>query len=96
MWRPEKWKNPNEEYYHLITDLPMTVQDAEYEAYEAGADAMLKALKCNGKEAVSLKNGVATFGQPSIKIGDIDYPLKGTFVFIPDDTIEVILDGERE
>ena len=37
-WRPEGWVNPNEEY-HDICDVP-TVQDAEYEAYEAGADAM--------------------------------------------------------
>ena len=42
MWRPKGWVNPNEEYYN-VCDVP-TVQDAEYEAYEAGADAMLKAL----------------------------------------------------
>ena len=41
-WRPEGWKNPNEEY-HDICDVP-TVQDAEYGAYEAGADAILDAL----------------------------------------------------
>ena len=39
MYRPEGWKNPNEEY-HNVCDIP-TVQDAEYEAFEAGADAML-------------------------------------------------------
>ena len=41
-FRPEGWKNPNEEYYN-VCDVP-TVQDGEYEAYEAGADAMIDAL----------------------------------------------------
>jgi len=39
MYRPIDWNNPHEEY-HNVCDIP-TVQDAEYEAYEAGADAML-------------------------------------------------------
>lgn len=44
-WRPKDWKNPNDEYHNAF-DIP-TVQDAEWEAYEAGADAMLEALKNN-------------------------------------------------
>ena len=45
-WRPEGWEKPNEEY-HDICDIP-TVQDAEYDAFEAGADAIVKAL-CTDK-----------------------------------------------
>jgi len=41
-WRPEGWENPHEEY-HDICDVP-TVQDAEYEAFESGADEMLEGL----------------------------------------------------
>lgn len=48
-WRPPDWKNPNE-VYHDAFDI-LTVQDAEYDAYEAGADALLEALFQMAKES---------------------------------------------
>lgn len=50
MYRPEGWKNPNKDYYHAFPDVP-SVQDVEYEAYEAGADAILEALWKMAKES---------------------------------------------
>ncbi len=50
MYRPEEWKNPNEKYYKALEHLDMlSVQDHEYEAYEAGADAMLAGLTKEGR-----------------------------------------------
>ena len=46
MHRPKNWENPFEEYHNAL-DVP-TVQDCEWEAFEAGADAMLEALKERG------------------------------------------------
>ncbi len=43
MWRRKGWKNPYAEYHNAFKGI-FTVQDAEYEAFEAGADAMLKAI----------------------------------------------------
>ena len=75
MHRPKDWKNPNEEYYGKC-DIP-TVQDAEYGAYEAGADAMLVALK---------EEGVFTYGHHTPDIDLNDAPeVSGYWVFIPGD-----------
>jgi len=76
MWRPKEWGNPNEEY-HNVCDVP-TVQDAEYEAYEAGADAMLEALKKD--------KHIMTPAQMELLLPDRKYPPRnGYLVFIPDE-----------
>jgi len=67
-YRPEGWKNPNEEYYNAC-DIP-TVQDAEYEAFEAGADAIIEGLRkggqptnrCNGRIGAKLLKRIRLSG----------------------------------
>ena len=44
MYRPKGWKNPNDVFHNALDGI-YSVQDAEYEAYEAGADAMYKSLQ---------------------------------------------------
>lgn len=80
-WRPEGWNNSS----NVIICGPLVVK---YIAFEAGADAMLEALR---------KQGVISFGRaitptPSqidgarlgITTSDIN-AVKGVLVFIPDD-----------
>ena len=76
-WRPEGWipKISFEEITHLKPSLVSMMTEKECKIYEAGADAMLEALK---KDGVHFKKGEwtddATF--------EVDNP--GTVVFIPD------------
>ena len=67
--RPEGFKNPHKKYYHAFVDVP-TVQDAEYEAFEAGASAMLEGLR---------KMGTHT------NVADDGLDIKGWRVFIPEE-----------
>lgn len=82
MYRPKNWKNPHEippprVYNNCLSELEFTkIYEAEcipvekHEAYEAGADAMLEALK---KEGVTLS------------IADQKIEIPGfVIVFIPD------------
>lgn len=82
-WRPEGWINPNEDY-HDICDVP-TVQDAEYEAFEAGADAMLKELR---KEGVVIKENDSVSFPPIDYIAWVHIYLQdGVLAFIPDEPL---------
>ena len=88
-WRPEDWQNP-----HLYYGSPHTMIDVESNknrlAFEAGADAMLEALKKQGINhrvyADHLRFG---FGRGAKvlegKEETVTYQgVKGTLVFIPD------------
>lgn len=92
-WRPEGWKNPY--YSHSNGDALMSMSEALYEpdkhkAFEAGADAMLEALKVRSgsrpmlraTERVDISYDPLTRRHVHIGervIGD------GKWVFIPDD-----------
>ena len=76
MWRPKNWKNPN----HLKdTDGDYYNQYPEFAIYEAGADAMLEALK---------DGGVFTYGYhtPDIELGDAKGE-SGYWCFIPHEEV---------
>ena len=52
MYRPEGWENPYPTYNDSQEELGNTCGfDCEYHAYEAGANAMLKALLAGGEYA---------------------------------------------
>lgn len=72
-WRPEGWENPF--IMRVSTDLASewadAIQDLRLQAYETGADAILKALR---HQKYSLEH-----------IYDEDKRHKGVRVFIPDD-----------
>ena len=73
-FRPKGWGNPKN---HCVR--PETCECDEYDAFEAGADAMLKALRQQG----------ATFGEHHTK-GVVRYLAShnpGTFLFIPDEEV---------
>ena len=76
MWRPEGWDNPCEEYKKYFGDIePSCVQEHEYYSYEAGADAMLDALK-------------KQFDSEHLKAYELHHMTQGcagTWVFIPDE-----------
>jgi hypothetical protein len=46
-WRPDGWKNPHDRKYlkKIHGNKPYQLQDYESHIFEAGADAMLEALK---------------------------------------------------
>jgi hypothetical protein len=76
-WRPEGWKNPYltiQEARELYGGLPFKYNPEERVAFEAGADAMLEAIK----------------KQPRVKylkcsIPNPAYPYPGAYYYIPDD-----------
>ena len=72
--RPPEWKNPNEKYHNAF-DIP-TVQDAEWEAYEAGADALLKLLRASGTKTDSFRTNHNPIYMSNPQ-------QKGVYVFIP-------------
>ena len=98
-WRPDGWKNPNgiELVRGHFSDGREYVHDPEpeHDAYEAGADAMLEALKKTGlygDEEPYWDFGPNFWGNPddgrSVNIGNLDNYLdieKGWLVFIPDE-----------
>ena len=47
-WRPEGWKNPNDKWPVQETYDEQQLRFAKGDAHEAGADALLKALKAKG------------------------------------------------
>lgn len=86
MWRPEGWENP---YISNWKDIPIVDEETtrtDRDLYfEAGADAMLEALK---KEATAL----IVPGDRKVHLKEEDgcsfaviIKRKGTLVFIPDD-----------
>lgn len=85
-WRPEEWSNP---YPKTIVDecSGIEVNSGKYPIFEAGADAMLKALRKRGKHITG--HGVKTVGDPSGYHYEED-PSTGfgcTEVFIPDEEV---------
>jgi hypothetical protein len=86
MWRPEGWKTPNivalkEVKAGLVTaDQVRYLTEQECKAYEAGADALLEALKKDGQFVNN--DGLKPYGMVlarSLKRGE-----KGWLAFIPD------------
>jgi len=79
-WRPEGWENPFTEDKHNDFE---SVDDS----YEAGADAMLEALKGDGLN-VDISAGVRVYigGKPNLLYRTKGTPTgKGKLVFIPDE-----------
>jgi hypothetical protein len=68
MWRPENWSNP----YHQEPQGNFVADEAnpKYCIYEAGADAMLEALR---KQGLKIPREMMSSGEPH------------TLVFIPDE-----------
>jgi hypothetical protein len=84
MWRPESWDNP---YGNLDTDIfgsPSIGEKIKFEAYEAGADAMLGALREQGVKAKTSAEDklVMAIDQIMMNLGQNE---KGKVVFIPDE-----------
>lgn len=80
-WRPEGWKNPYFRSGDFGDGQISWNEQPEFSTFEAGADAMLEALK---KEATYLKNdGTAPYGYVLGKI--LKLAEKGWLVFIPDE-----------
>ncbi len=88
MWRPDKWDNP----FHKTADYGHGKQswneEPEFTAFEAGADAMLEALK-KKKDTVRLKfdgtSRIPAHGDyPEIIIEGKPYD-KGWMVYVPEE-----------
>lgn len=79
-WRPENWKNPfvNPIYYDLLMTKE-TLEDFK-QTFEAGADAMLKALREDGGHRVLPQDN-----EIPVKLNQL-FPKVGWVVFIPDDS----------
>lgn len=80
-WRPEGWGNPYPDGTEVVLTEKHLIQAMEYpqsnyEVYDAGADAMLDALRKTGEHRES-KWVDDTFG--------LHTEIAGTLVFIPDD-----------
>ena len=75
-WRPETWKNP---YQHAASIPQNKFFNRDYYIYEAGADAMLEALKKEGRYYKWKR--IATVKVPSL----YQEQWKGWFTFIPDE-----------
>ncbi len=62
MWRPKDWKNP-----HIGNCCPEGgCETCEIDAYEAGADAMLEALRKQGGHTIN-EQGVGVFPPQPLK-----------------------------
>ena len=48
-WRPTDWKNPHPYADKVYEEMRSVLPNSEHYAFEAGADAILEALKKNGK-----------------------------------------------
>jgi len=84
MWRPENWEvtrnwtNPDSEGWSRLRN------QCEIESFEAGADAMLEALRRRGVKIGKGYEAWLKAGQ-RIRIDVIDCGYKGKLVFIPED-----------
>jgi hypothetical protein len=82
MYRPKDWHNPNESYKKYFGDIePSCVQEHEYYAYEAGADALEVSLLSKGIHA---EKGEWITVRGGILEDDDSVPVAGTWCFIPD------------
>ena len=85
MYRPKEWKNPFANY-----GLDMSPPDkGDYDAFEAGADAMLKALRGTGIEIISNNSLRDLYMITGVSVkGEGKESIKGRIVFIPDEVKE--------
>ena len=85
-WRPDGWENP---YYQEDGGHLKSGEDKYcYNAYEAGADAMLEVLRGNGLHDAFYKNKnheVSNKSGRPLYIPVRNVPLIGTVIFIPDE-----------
>jgi len=77
MWRPNDWENPHETGEPL--NWAASKEVACHNAYEAGADAILEALKRAGKHIYTGGYAVNWEGERIIPAG-----ASGFIIFIPD------------
>lgn len=89
-WRPKNWDNPypdlSEEVLtekHLIQ--AMEKPKSNYELFEAGADAMLEALKQLRDRVICEKDSVIIRLSPMLEEGEYK---EGTWYFVPDEKEE--------
>lgn len=80
-WRPSNWKNPHKDYWGKEMTLKEDYETNQHFSYEAGADAMLEALK---KDAAYMNGDTIIPAQG--KCPEIHCPggMVGWLVFIPD------------
>jgi len=79
MWRPKYgWKNPHKDDVHLDAGV---YNGLKREAYEAGADAILKALK---KKALIRRIILPAPDELLNDLSDFELTSSGWLVFIPD------------
>jgi len=89
MWRPrEVWNNPYKKdpnYVPLVMDVQGT-RNLMHNAFEAGADAMLNALRTKSYSKITVdKDKIIGICHP-----DEDSETKsGVFVFIPDEEVKI-------
>ena len=95
-WRPEGWKNP---FVGRPRNMVMTTDySISRDIFEAGADAMLEALRGMGErvdntgaypkpKATVIQNGVIT-EEPLMLVASLKKGEHGVMVFIPDEKAE--------
>ena len=85
-WRPEGWENPFEGAtpFHIKNHCmrPETCECDEHDAFETGANAMLKMLRANGN------SDILPFFYAVVKTRPLETIGKGKFLFIPDEEEE--------
>lgn len=89
-WRPPNFKNP---YSSCDEFCALMGKDAEYAAFEAGADALMEALK---KQPTSIRSGGVTYTgyaqTPELAHEILERAKRepiGIWIFIPDDVKDV-------
>ena len=85
-WRTEEWVNPHSRKYlkNLYGDKPYRLEDEEAKIFEAGADAILEALRGQG---VSTKE-IGTVIRGNKLIIYVPKDSIGKWVFIPDEPMK--------
>ena len=91
MWRPkENWVNP---YGIKIYGAFVNKKESEYKAFEAGADAMLEALK---KKAIHIRHPQAGWVDVTSNLSEIAHDMgiygkAGYLTFIPEEEVKECL-----
>lgn len=85
-WRPDNWENPyeSEDVWIRVGKLAGQALGIRYDSdvFEAGADAMLEALK---REALVRKIKIPWSGHPENDLSDFELTESGHLVLIPDE-----------
>lgn len=81
MWRPKNWEN----HYAFMTGGAIPTYENQYQAFEAGADAMLELLKREGKyiDASKYPYGMVLNEIPPIQ--KLTRRFKGYVIIVPDE-----------